>query len=252
MGRVGGVPGGAENGSPCAGTEAAGSVLGGGGLFLGVVLVGLLAAATTCGCLSGDAQPIVALAVDSGSPPEAGSSASACPAGAPLSLFYWPAQAAADASSIDFLFKVANNTGASVPLSSLAVRYYFANELTTWQTSIYYAGECCGASRSGFTADVAVTVNAIATPMPGADHYLEVTFDSAAGVLADGDSVQIEVGFYAPEHDQDLNQANDYSFIAGSTATQAEWNLCPTQCAQFESCVITVYENGALVWGTPP
>jgi hypothetical protein len=242
------VPGGPENGSP--GRAKARCAL-------GTVLAGLFSAATTCGCLNGDAQPIVSLGatggVEAGAAPEAGASSSACPAGAPLSLYYWTTQTAADANSIDFLFKVVNDTGAALPLSSLAVRYYFTNEVTeTPQTSVYYAGECCGASRSGFTADVAVTVNAIAAPTSTADHYLEVTFDAGAGDLAASDSVQIEVGFYAPAHDENIDQANDYSFIAGETGTQAEWDLCPTECAQFQSCVITVYENGTLAWGTPP
>jgi hypothetical protein len=213
----------------------------------------LLGATATCGCLDGDARPIVVVAKEGGAPDSDGSPPLACPAAAPISLYYRAAQDTADANSIDFLFKIANNTGASIPLSSLVARYYFTNEITPmWQTSVYYAGECCGAERSGFAADVAVSVNAITTPTASADHYLEVTFDAGAGELIDGDSVQIEVGFFAPTHDQSLNQANDYSFVAAATGTQAEWDLCPTQCAQFQSCVITVYENGTLVWGVAP
>ena len=205
---------------------------------------------TIAGCLDGNAQPIVRLPGDAAAPLEAATST--CDPGAPITLFYRTAQAAADANSIDFLFKVVNGTGAPLALSSLAVRYYFTNELTpTWQTSVYYAGECCGAPRSGFTTDVAVTVNAIPAT-PTADHYLEVTFDTAVGALVDGDAVQIEVGFYAPQHGQNLNQANDYSFVGTATGTQAEWDQCPTQCAQFGSCVMTVYRDGVLVWGTPP
>jgi hypothetical protein len=183
---------------------------------------------------------------------DAGASSSACPAGAPIELFYRTAQAAADTDAIDFLVKVQNHTGAAIPLSSLSLRYYFTNEITpTWQTAVYYAGECCNASRSGFTADVAVSVNAMPATA-SADHYLEVTFDAGAGALADGDAVQVEIAFFAPGHTQNLNQANDYSFIASAASTQAAWDQCPTACAQFGSCVITVYENGALVWGTAP
>jgi Cellulose binding domain len=240
MGRSTGVPGGPEIGSRRR-FRAAG--------LLGIA--GLLGGSTTCGWLNGDAEPIVLLGADAGGAPEGGTAA--CPAGSPFTLYYWADQASAVANGIDFLFKVANNSGRSVPLSALDVRYYFTNEITpTWATSVYYAGECCGASRSGFTTDVAVTVSALATPTATADHYLDVTFDADAGVLVNGDAVQIEVGFYAPEHAQNLNQANDYSFVATATGTQAEWDLCPPTCAQFESCVMTVYDDGALVWGAPP
>jgi hypothetical protein len=241
MGRTSRVPGAPKIGSRRGLFRAAG--------LLGIA--GLLGGSTTCGWLNGDAQPIVLLGPDGGAAPEGGTS-SACPAGGPFALYYWAAQAGAVANSIDFLFKVANDSGAPIPLSALDVRYYFTNELTTWQTSVYYAGECCGDSRSGFTADVAVAVTALAPPTATADHYLDVTFDADAGTLLNGDSVQIEVGFYAPEHAQNLNQANDYSFVATATGTQAEWDLCPPTCAPFDSCVTTVYDDGALVWGTPP
>lgn len=190
-----------------------------------------------------------AASTDGATPGEAGGR---CDTTAPIVLYYDNAQIAANANGIDFLFKVANATGAALPLSSLAVRYYFTNEIApAWTTSVFYAGTCCGNSRTGFNADVIVSVNAI-PPAPTADHDLETTFDSAAGVLLDGDSVQVEVGFHAPGFGQNLNQANDYSYIATATGTQAEWDLCPTQCSHFRSCVITVYKDGALVWGIPP
>jgi hypothetical protein len=244
MGRSNGVPGGAPNGS-----FGHGRVLGPLEAFgAAVVLLGAAAG----GCLAGNAQPIVRVENDASAASEAGAPASSCPAGAPLELYYRTAQASPVANSIDFLVKVENGTGFPLPLSALAVRYYFTNEITpTWQTAVYYAGECCNASRSGFTADVAVTVNAMPAT-PTADHYLEVTFDPAAGTLLAGDSVQVEIAFFAPGHGQNVNQANDYSFIASAAGTQAEWDQCPAQCAQFGSCVMTVYENGALVWGTPP
>jgi hypothetical protein len=240
VGRTLRVPGAPEIGSR--GRSRAAGLLG---------IAGLLGGSITCGWLNGDAQPIVLLGPDGGGAAEAGTSSS-CPAGGPFALYYWTAQASAVANSIDFPFKVANNSGAPILLSALDVRYYFTNELTTWQTSVYYAGECCGDSRSGFTADVVVAVNALTTPSVTADHYLDVTFDADAGTLLNGDSVQVEVGFYAPEHAQNLNQANDYSFVPTATGTQAEWNLCPPTCAQFDSCVMTVDDDGALVWGAPP
>jgi hypothetical protein len=162
-------------------------------------------------------------------------------------------QPAASADQIDFLFKVANHSGAAIPLSSLAIRYYFTNELTAaGQTAIYYTDTCCGSTRTSFNSDVAVTVTAISPPVSGADTYLETTFDSAAGVLQNGDDVQVEVGFHAVGYTQNFQQTNDYSFIASAAGTQAQWDACPAQCANFHSCVMTVYRDGVLVWGQPP
>jgi hypothetical protein len=257
MGRIGGVPGGLENGSRTPSTPGAPRSKRGKRRLASVALGAIVGGAFTWACLDGDAQPLVRTPADAAAPAPTGDAtppASACSTGGAVTLYYWPAQAdAGGVNSIDFLFKVVNDTSAPIPLSSLAIRYYFTNELTeTPQTSIYYAGECCTATRSGFTADVGVSLNALTPATATADHYLEVTFDAGAGALQSEDAVQVEVGFYAPAHDESLDQANDYSFVASAAGTQAEWDLCPTQCAQFGSCVMTVYENGALVWGTPP
>jgi hypothetical protein len=216
-----------------------------------------LCGACLASCLNGNAEPIVRLpggsTVEDGAPAAAGDGgAGRCDPASPLVLHYDNQQVATDATGIDFLFKVTNATGASLALSSLAIRYYFTSEIAPpGAISVYYADTCCGNSRSGFTADVHVSAN-VMPPTPTADHYLETTFDAAAGELADGDNVQIEVGFHAPGFGQSLDQSNDYSFIASATGTQAQWDQCPTQCALFNSCVMTVYEDGVLVWGTPP
>ena len=220
-------------------------------------LLSLVALAPSA-CFDGNAQPIVRIPVDASLPPppldgSIDSSSSTCdPTQTTLPFYYRNVQPAADANGIDFIFKIDNRTGAAFPLSELSIRYYFTNEITSSpQTSVFYSGTCCGETRTGFTADVLVTVNPMAATAT-ADHYLEVTFDAGAGALLAGDAVQIEVGYSAVNHSQNLNQANDYSFVAANTSTQAAWDLCPTECAQFGSCVMTVYRNGTLVWGSPP
>jgi hypothetical protein len=60
-----------------------------------------------------------------------------------------------------------------------------------------------------------------------------------------------------PTEDGDLrqptaNQANDYSFVAAATGSQAQWDGCPPQCDRFRSCLLTVYKDGSRVWGAPP
>ena len=227
-----------------------------------IAIFGTLVAFAAPACFDGNAQPIVRIPLDASLPPPAldgsadgsadGSGATCDPTQTTLPFYYRNVQPAADANGIDFIFKIDNRTGAAFPLSELSIRYYFTNEITSSpQTSVFYSGTCCGETRTGFTADVLVTVNTMAATAT-ADHYLEVTFDAGAGTLLAGDAVQIEVGYSAVNHAQNLNQANDYSFVAANTSTQAAWDLCPTECAQFGSCVMTVYRNGALVWGSPP
>jgi hypothetical protein len=206
------------------------------------------AALVCAACLDGNAEPIVRL------PQAAGTGdGGACDPSAPIVLYYRNAQPAASTDQIDYLFKVVNDSGAAIPLSSLAIRYYFTNDLTTaGQTAVYFTDTCCGTSRTGFTADVVVTINAISPPVTGADTYLEATFDSAAGVVQNGDDVQVEIGFHAVNYTQNLQQTNDYSFIASAAGTQMQWDACPAQCANFHSCLMTVYKDGVLVWGQPP
>jgi hypothetical protein len=213
------------------------------------------AVAVVCGaCLDGNAEPIVRLpeagTADAAATPDA--AAILCDTAGPIVLYYRDASPAPSVDQIDFLFKVANATGAPISLNTLAIRYYFTNDLTVpGQTAIYYTGTCCGDTRTNFNADVLVSVNPIA-PTSGADTYLEVTFDSAAGVVQNGDSVQVEVGFHATGYTQNLNQTNDYSYSASASGTQAQWDACPPQCAIFQSCRMTVYRDGILVWGQPP
>jgi hypothetical protein len=222
------------------------------------VQVGLAAAvvAILCGsCLDPNADPIVLAPVSPGvdAGPGVDSAGAACDPGAPIVLYYRAGQGAASTDQIDFLYKVVNNTGAPIPLTSLAVRYYFTNELTVSnQTAVFYTSTCCGStSHNGFDSDVIVTVNTIPA-VSGADTYIETTFDAAAGDVQNGDYVQVEVGFHATAYTQNLQQTNDYSFIATATGTQAAWDACPTQCSNFQSCRMTVYKDGVLVWGQAP
>src|SRR3954468_17853132 len=101
----------------------------------------IVASASLLSGLKGDAEPIVR----GGNPPvadgalEESAAGAACRESAPLALYYdAPPTIPAEGDSIDFLFKVANRTGADLPLSSLAVRYYFTNEIAApWDTSVY-------------------------------------------------------------------------------------------------------------------
>lgn len=204
-------------------------------------------------CLNGTAEPIERAAAGATVDGSGGDAGGRCDTAAPIVLYYRDAQPAASVDQIDYLFKVANATGAAVPLSSLAVRYYFTNEVgASGQSPIYYASTCCGPTSAMLGSAVTATLHALPAPSPTADSYLETTFAPSAGDLQDGDSVQIEVGFHAPSYTPNLDQTNDYSYSAANSGTQAEWDVCPTQCAKFQTCDLTVYRDGALAWGAPP
>ena len=203
-------------------------------------------------CLNGTAEPIER-AAGSAIDGSGGDGGGRCDTAAPLVLYYRDAQPAASTDQIDYLFKVANATGAPVPLSSLAVRYYFTNEVgASGLSPIFYASTCCGPTSAMLGAAVTATLHPMPAPAPTADAYIETTFAPSAGALQDGDAVQIEVGFHAPAYTPTLDQTNDYSYSAAAAGTQAEWDVCPTQCSKFQTCSMTVYRDGALVWGNPP
>jgi hypothetical protein len=154
---------------------------------------------------------------------------------------------------MDFIVKVANQTARPIPMNSLAVRYYFTNELANpWMANTYYADTCCNERRAKLDAHVLVSAQPM-LPKPTADTYLEFGFDDAAGDVAPGDAVQVEVAFHAPSFDRNLVQTNDYSFGTTNVGTQAEWDACPgPRCERFTTCAITVHQEGALVWGASP
>jgi hypothetical protein len=147
-----------------------------------------------------------------------------------LSLQYLCAGVNASDNQAKPHFNVVNGGSSSVALSSLTIRYYFTaegNPPLTFECD--YAKVSCGNLAGVFAS----------TAGADADHYLEVSFTAGAGTLAPGaESGEIQARF----HNQDysvINQANDYSFDPAKTAFTS-WDK------------VTLYQGGALVWGTEP
>jgi hypothetical protein len=188
--------------------------------------------------------------------PADGSDASSgrCDARAPLRLYYWNLSVAASSTDINYIVKVENATGAAIPLSSLEVRYYFTNELPSSATvDVFYTDTCCSNKKTDFSDGVLTSLKSLPA-RPNADAYLPIAFAATVGMLADGDAVQVEIGFHDVGYARSLTQTNDYSYVPAAGGTQSQWNDCPgPQCeSKFTSCSSTVHHNGMLVWGTPP
>ncbi|APR77999.1 hydrolase (secreted protein) [Minicystis rosea] len=128
-------------------------------------------------------------------------------------------------------FRIGNGGSSSVALSSLSIRYYFTSD---------------GSTSLGFNCDYATLGCANLSGSFGtatgtnADHYLEVTFGAGAGTLSPGaNSGEIQTRFHDSGFQVTFTQGNDYSFDATKTAF-GTWDK------------ITLYQDGALVWGVEP
>ncbi|WNG41076.1 1,4-beta-xylanase [Archangium violaceum] len=129
-------------------------------------------------------------------------------------------------------FKIKNNGAEPVPLSELAIRYWFT--VDGEKPLAFY----CDYARIGNSNVMGKHVK-MSTGKAGADHYLELTFSSAAGSIpAGGDSGVIETRSHKADW-SNFNESNDYSFDPSKTSF-TEWEG------------VTLYRNGQRIWGVEP
>ncbi|MGC1378760.1 MAG: cellulose binding domain-containing protein [Anaerolineales bacterium] len=151
-----------------------------------------------------------------------------------LKVQYMTANTTATANQITPYMNIVN-TGVGlqyIPLSALKVRYYYTTDTTVADTyGCLYAIIGCGNVTASFVT--------MSTPVTGADHYMEITFSSAAGNLAPYASTGDVQNRISKSDWSNYTQTNDYSFDATKTA-DADWSK------------VTLYYNGVLVWGTEP
>lgn len=154
----------------------------------------------------------------------------------------------ADKSNEIHPFIALTNAGLNVPLNQLAIRYYFSGEAAgDWQLSCLWVTKA-GDMDHGFCDEgVNVRIVALDPPRSQADQYLEISFAGVANAgLSDGFPIEARTMFWRTGHPM-LNLANDYSFVPTDTAVL---NVGPLAYRQTRK--VTVYRNGALVWGEEP
>jgi endoglucanase len=139
-------------------------------------------------------------------------------------------------NSIKPYIQIINSTSISLPLSQLKLRYWYT--IDSAQLQSYW---CDWAQLSCGNVSGAFVPIASGSPLHTtlSDTYLEIGFGANAGSIAPGKSSG-EIQNRFNKNDWSLfNQYNDYSYD-GSKTSYAEWNR------------ITLYRNGALVWGIEP
>lgn len=129
-------------------------------------------------------------------------------------------------------FKIVNSGTTPVSLSDLKLRYYYTIDgEQAQQFSCDWAQLGCSNVSGSFAK--------IGTPTTGADYYLEVSFGSGAGTLAPGSqSGEIQTRINKVNW-SNYNETNDYSYIG-------------TQTSYAANNKVTLYRNGALVYGIEP
>ena len=132
------------------------------------------------------------------------------------------------------LYQVVNTTSASVPLSSLTMRYWFTNE--TPADPLVFACDYAQVNCANITA----TFVNLPSPVSKANMYLQIGFTAAAGSLAPGQSTgEIQTRVHHVNW-SNFTTTDTYSFISDPSFVYKD-----TQ-------TLTLYQNGTLVWGTEP
>ncbi|NOK63961.1 MAG: Endo-1,4-beta-mannosidase [Chloroflexi bacterium AL-W] len=152
--------------------------------------------------------------------------------GTALKVQYRNALANQNDGEITPYFNIVNTGNNSVPLDELTIRYWYTADGNKAQvyTCFWSRVDC---------ANITGGVIKLTSPVEGADHYLEISFSSGAGnIPAQGSGYEIHHRVNRQDWSS-YNETNDYSYD-GTKNDFADWDR------------ITLYRNGALVWGVEP
>ena len=147
-----------------------------------------------------------------------------------LSVAFYNTVRSSTTNGVGFKYKLTNNSDTSIDLTDITLRYYFTREGNESQSF------WCDWSHVGGSNVIGTFVNTASYSKY--NNYLEISFASAAGALASGQSIELNCRF-AKSNWSAYDQSNDYSF--NSTAdSYALWDK------------VTAYSNGTLISGIEP
>jgi len=135
------------------------------------------------------------------------------------------------------LVEMANST---VSLADFRIRYYLTNESKVALLSDYlYAEVNGGPGYRDIRSNASVTFASLTPPRPGADAYVDVTFNAGAGTLTSGQVCTVNFVVHTPGFATNLNESDDYSHDLSKT------DFGP-------NTKITVYYKDQLALGVEP
>jgi len=144
------------------------------------------------------------------------------------------------------------NNGPRVSLSRVKVRYFFSAENSgRWKAGYFWASRVNGGpfdNTKGFSPGPTLEVKAWPPALPGADHYLELGFDTDPALALQADKyVEVRSWFELEQPQGQLIQSDDWSFVPTSTTSKT------VDGGRYrESQHVTVYIDDKLVWGAEP
>ena len=145
------------------------------------------------------------------------------------------------------------NDGPRVQLAKVKLRYFFSAEISGgWKADYFWASRVNGGpfdGSKGFSPGPTLEIESWPAALPGADHYLELGFDTDPALSLPTDKyVEVRAWFEAqPQQQGELIQSDDWSFVpTGAASKTIDGEVYR------ESQHVAVYVDDELVWGAEP
>jgi len=140
-------------------------------------------------------------------------------------------------SSISPGFKVLNNGRSTIDLAKTKIKYYYTIDGEKAQSICFdQAAITAPGTHQGIGGALSGSFVKLTPAKAGAEYCLEISFSSAAGKLAPGQTLELQCRFSKNDW-TNYNQADDYSFNATSAA---DWQK------------VTIQLGDTLIWGVEP